>query len=110
MPSDQEKFDYIKRHFGCDFPQGKHSFTISCDFCGSEILGKVTISRNNRAYKFSLSGASLNLNVPNIRVLCSKCRIALERWGQIQRWLKSINKTEQELPDCSNLEQRRYPP
>jgi len=101
MISNQEKYDFIKRHFGLDLPQGRSSFTIDCDFCGSEIPGEVTISKNDRAYGLSLSSASLDPDVQNIRVLCRECRINSEHSGRVQRWLKSISKTEQELPDCA---------
>jgi len=110
MKSDQEKYDYLKKHFGFDFPQREHSFTLNCDFCRCEMPGIVTISKNNKAYKFSIFGASLNPDVQDIKVLCTKCRKNLTLYGRIQRWLKSINKTEKELPDCSNLQEQLFPP
>ena len=103
MKTDQEKYDYLKKQFGLDFSKGIHSFKLNCHFCRQEIRGRVIISENGRAYNFTVGGASLNPDLENIRVLCRKCRSKLMTWGTIQRWLKSVNRTEKDLPNCSNL-------
>lgn len=66
-------------------------------------MGRVIISENGKAYNFTVGGASLNPHLGNIRVLCRKCRSKLMTWGTIQRWLKSVNRAEKDLPNCSNL-------
>jgi hypothetical protein len=93
------------------FQVGRNSFEAKCEFCRKNICGKIRISKNNKAWELMVDsgqfhhkdGNPQNNTLSNIWLLCDVCHKRLHDWGVIQRWLEKINKTPEDLPDCTSL-------
>ena len=113
------KYDYLKERFNLNLPIGRQTFKVECEFCQTEVTGKLNITKTGNVGELSLhngmfhhkDGSAVNNDKENTLVLCNDCRKHFQYFGMVQRWLKENNCTLKDLPDCSGVPAiRRYFP
>ncbi len=96
----KEKMDYLTRVWGIEFvPKKKHNYDIKCELCERKIFLEIsgtTIVRPHKAEYHHDQNRVLHL-------YCYECHKRIHDWGVIQKWLKKINKTVDDLPDSIGL-------
>jgi len=111
------KYDYLKKRFSINPMIGKQEFKVRCEFCEKDIVVEANISRSGNPSGLMLlkgifhhkDGNAENNSYDNIQVLCGNCRKHFQYWGMVQRYLKKISRTQEDLPDCSGIPSLYYP-
>jgi len=105
------KYEYLKERFNLVPTIGIQKLELACEFCGKRITGEAKISKTGNPGLVTLfdgmfhhkDGNAHNNSRDNIEVLCYQCRKHLQYWGMVQRYLKKIERNQEDLPDCSGV-------
>jgi len=100
--SEHQKYLYLKK-IGLKFTVGVNTFVCSCELCGSKLKGSLRVSKKGIGYNVVCNGEFHHDEKGELHLYCRTCHKRIHDWGVIQRWLKKIGKTVDDLPDASKL-------
>jgi len=104
--SEHQKYLYLKK-IGLKFTEGFNVFVGSCELCGAKLKGSLIVSKNGIGYNVKCEGEFHHDENGELHLYCRTCHKRIHDWGVIQRWLKRIGKTVDDLPDASRLKPMR---
>lgn len=105
MGLDHEKYVFLQNRYKLKFEKGQNKFSIPCEFCNKTLEGSLRVSKKGFPYEISCPKAQFHHDENRtLHFLCYECHKRIYEWGVIQRWLKKIGKTIDEIPDASKLQ------
>jgi len=104
MTLNEDKHQYMVEKVHLKFQQGLNEFVALCEFCNCKLEGSLRLSRFGNAYAITTGGEFHHDAEGKLHLYCRLCHKRIHDWGVIQRWLKKVGKTVDDLPDASKLQ------
>lgn len=98
-----DKEDYLKGRFNLKTEYGSYEADVPCEICEKKLGLKYRISRKRNIYEIKVNGEFHHDTKEELHLLCYECHKRIHDWGLIQRWLKKMGKTVEDLPDAIGL-------
>ena len=100
----------LRKRYKLEEVYGKYETITHCEICEKKLPASYRISKNMVFWELKVPGEFHHDNKNELHLYCYNCHKRIHDWGLIQRWLKKIGKTVDDLPDASETSpmMRRY--
>lgn len=99
----RDKGEYLKNKLKLKMEYGSYEVDFPCELCSKLLHLNYRISKKHNVSRIKVKGEFHHDAKDKLHLLCYECHKRIHDWGLIQRWLKKIGKTVDDLPNAIEL-------